>query len=80
MAAHSLETLLRLWGLDNLTTEQAIGQILQILVELEPRVKRVEQTMAIVQASLPKPAPPPNPAPPAAPPTPRTRRRAQRTP
>ncbi len=63
MAAHSIETLLRLWALNQLTAEQAIGQTLQILADLEPRVKRVEQSLAALQAALPKPAPPPQPAP-----------------
>ncbi|MBI4671115.1 MAG: hypothetical protein HY741_05545 [Chloroflexi bacterium] len=76
MAAHSLETLLRLWALNKLTTEQAIGQILQILNELEPRVKRLEQSVAAVPASLPAPTPPPNPTP--APPVTKPPKRARR--
>lgn len=78
MAAHPPETLLRLWALHNLSSEQAIGQILQILLELEPRVKRIEQTVATVQASLPKP-PPPGPMQPAAQLSPPPRRRARRS-
>jgi len=68
MAAHSIETLLRLWALNQLTVEQAIGQTLQILMELEPRVQRVEQALAALQAALPKPAPPPSPSKSATPP------------
>lgn len=75
MAAHSLETLLRLWALNHLSSEQAIGQILQILFELEPRVKRVEQTLVTVQSAMPKPAPPPNPI---LPPVVKKNRRARR--
>ena len=47
MAAYSLDTLLKRWGLSQLTTEQAIGQILQILHDLEPRVKRLEQAIPV---------------------------------
>jgi hypothetical protein len=75
MAAHSLETLLRLWGLDNLTTEQAIGQILQILNDLELRTKRLEQSVVALQFTSPAPTPPPDapPAPPSANPPKRPR-------
>lgn len=75
MAAHSLETLLRLWALNTITTEQAIGQMLQILNEFEPRVKRLEQSIATLQRQLPAaPPPPPTPPPPAARPPKRARR------
>ncbi len=42
MGTYSLETLIRKWGLGELTTEQAIGQILLILRELIRRVEAVE--------------------------------------
>ncbi len=58
MAAYSLDTLLQRWALHQLTSEQAIGQILQVLHDLEPRVKRLEQ--AVPFASKP-PTPPPAP-------------------
>jgi hypothetical protein len=80
MAAYSLETLLRLWALNNLTTEQAIGQILQILLEIEPRVTRLEQNLAIVQAALPKPTPPPKPDPVFPSPSANARKRVSRRP
>lgn len=70
MAAHPLETLLRLWALNTITTEQAIGQMLQILIEFEPRVRRLEHSVAAVQAQLATPPPTP---PPAATPRKRTR-------
>lgn len=58
MAAHSLDNLLRLWGLDQITTEQTIGQILQILRDLEPRILRLEQTVtAAARTVAPPPAP-----------------------
>ena len=43
MAAYSLDALLKRWSLNQLTSEQAIGQILQLIQELEVRVKRLEQ-------------------------------------
>ncbi|NIO67620.1 MAG: hypothetical protein GTN71_00785 [Anaerolineae bacterium] len=42
MGIYSLETLIRKWGLDELTCEQAIGQILLILRELVRRVEVLE--------------------------------------
>ena len=42
MGTYSLETLIRKWGLSELTTEQAIGQILLILRELIKRVEALE--------------------------------------
>ena len=63
MAAYSLETLLRRWSLHQLTTEQAIGQILQILQDLEPRVKHIEQSIPSIRKrrnDAPKPSTPPD--------------------
>jgi hypothetical protein len=42
MGTYSLETLVRKWGLSELTTEQAIGQILLILHELIRRMEALE--------------------------------------
>lgn len=42
MGTYSLETLIRKWGLSELSTEQAIGQILLILRELLRRVEALE--------------------------------------
>jgi hypothetical protein len=42
MGTYSLETLIRKWGLNELTTEQAIGQILLILQKLVRRVEALE--------------------------------------
>jgi hypothetical protein len=42
MGAYSLEALVRKWGLSELTTEQAIGQILLTLQELVRRVEALE--------------------------------------
>ena len=43
MGTYSLETLIRKWGLSELTTEQAIGQMLLILRELIRRVEALEE-------------------------------------
>ena len=43
MGTYSLETLIRKWGLSELTTEQAIGQILLILQELIRRMEALEE-------------------------------------
>jgi hypothetical protein len=42
MGTYSLETLIRKWVLNELTTEQAIGQILLILQKLVRRVEALE--------------------------------------
>jgi hypothetical protein len=42
MGTYSLETIIRKWGLGELTTEQAIGQILLILQWLVKRVETLE--------------------------------------
>jgi hypothetical protein len=42
MGAYSLDTLVRKWGLRELTTEQAIGQILLVLQELARRLETLE--------------------------------------
>lgn len=42
MGTYSLEVLIRKWGLSELTSEQAIGQILLILQELVRRLEAVE--------------------------------------
>jgi hypothetical protein len=42
MGTYSFETLIRKWGLGELTTEQAIGQILLILQELIRRMEALE--------------------------------------
>jgi hypothetical protein len=42
MGTYPLETLIRKWGLDELTCEQAIGQILLILQKLVRRVEALE--------------------------------------
>ncbi len=61
MAAYSLDTLLHRWALHQITSEQAIGQMLLILQDLEPRILRLEQSVNA------PPTPPQTPQPAAAP-------------
>jgi hypothetical protein len=42
MGAYSLEELVRRWFTHDITTEQAIGQLLQIVQEIERRLKELE--------------------------------------
>lgn len=43
MGTYGLQELIRRWGRDQLTTEQAIGQILLLLVELDKRLQKLER-------------------------------------
>jgi hypothetical protein len=75
MAAYSLDNMLRLWALSQLTPEQAIGQILQVLGDIEPRVTRLEQAR-----TSPQHLPPAAPTQPAADSVPRETRPRKRKP
>jgi len=44
MSMYPLEELLKRWQLDNLTVEQAIGQILQHLLALQKQLKELKQS------------------------------------
>jgi hypothetical protein len=43
MGTYGLQELIRRWGRDQLTPEQAIGQILLLLVELHERLQELER-------------------------------------
>jgi len=43
MSRYDTTQLVKMWAQETLTSEQAIGQILQHLQALEERIKRVEQ-------------------------------------
>lgn len=43
MSSYSLEEIIKRWGRGNLTTEQAIGQILLVVQALSRRVGKLEQ-------------------------------------
>lgn len=42
MGTYPLETIIREWTKGNLTNEQAIGQILLLIQELQDRLKEIE--------------------------------------
>lgn len=43
MGTYSLETLYARWQKEELTAEMAIGQLIQLLIELELRVRALER-------------------------------------
>ena len=43
MGTYGLQELIRRWGRDQLTTEQAIGQILLLLAKLDKRLQKLER-------------------------------------
>jgi hypothetical protein len=49
---YGLETVLELWEVDRLTTEQAIGQILLLVRQLDERVKKLEERVDAQDAHL----------------------------
>jgi len=51
MAAYSSEKLLQLWKQEMLTTEQAIGQLLQLVAALEARLQQIEHRLRAVEGA-----------------------------
>ena len=45
MAAYELEKIIELWEVEKLTTEQAIGQMLQLFQELKRQLREVEKRL-----------------------------------
>ena len=45
MGTYGLEGVIEAWEREQLTTEQAVGQILLLLQELEGRLRRIEQRL-----------------------------------
>jgi len=43
MSTYGLERVIHMWSVDKLTAEQAIGQILLLMQEMEERVKELER-------------------------------------
>lgn len=66
MGTYGLEGVMRAWEQEKLTTEQAVGQILQLIAAIEKRLRDLERkySQADRPAPPPSPAPPPPPAPP----------------
>ncbi len=42
MGTYGLERIVHLWSVDRLTVEQAIGQMLQLIQEMDERIKELE--------------------------------------
>jgi hypothetical protein len=42
MGTYGLEGVMRAWELEKLTTEQAVGQVLQLIAEIEERLRDLE--------------------------------------
>lgn len=66
MGTYGLEGVMRAWEQEKLTTEQAVGQILQLIAAIEKRLRDLERKYSQVDRATPPPPPPP-PAPPAPP-------------
>jgi hypothetical protein len=45
MGTYGLDGVIRAWEREQLTTEQAVGQILLLLQEIEERIRRVEHRL-----------------------------------
>ena len=54
MAHHDLKELLRLWEREDITTEQAIGQILLVLWSFNQRLLKLEATRSRSKETPPK--------------------------
>jgi hypothetical protein len=52
MSAYKLEKVIRLWDVGKLTTEQAIGQILQLIKERDKRLQELEGRVASLRKTL----------------------------
>ena len=42
MSTYGLERVIQMWSMDKLTAEQAIGQMLQLMQDMDERVKKLE--------------------------------------
>lgn len=59
MGTYGLEGVIRAWELEQLTTEQAIGQILQLIAEIEERLRDLEHKYGRMRRMRPSsPLPP----------------------
>jgi len=52
MSAYKLEELMRLWAASKVTTEQAIGQILQLIKERDERLQELEGRVSALRQAL----------------------------
>jgi hypothetical protein len=58
MGTYGLEGVIRAWELEKITTEQAIGQILQLIAEIEARVRDLELKYSKINRITSLPVPP----------------------
>ncbi len=49
MSTYGLEKVIEMWGVGKLTTEQAIGQILQLICEDRERMNEIERRLKKVE-------------------------------
>jgi hypothetical protein len=54
MSAHELEKVIKLWELEKLTVEQAIGQILLLIKERDERLRELEGLVYSLRQELHK--------------------------
>lgn len=47
MGTYGLQTIVEFWELEKLTPEQAIGQLLQLMIELDERLSELEKRVRI---------------------------------
>ncbi len=52
MSAYELETVINKWDVGKLTTEQAIGQILQLILERDKHLQELENRVAALYQVL----------------------------
>jgi hypothetical protein len=52
MSAYKLDDVIRLWRVGKLTTEQAIGQILQLIQERDKRLQELEGRVSALRQAL----------------------------
>ncbi len=43
MSTYGLENVIRMWGAGQLTAEQVIGQMLQLICDMDKRIKELER-------------------------------------
>ena len=52
MSAYELKDVIQKWDVSKLTTEQAIGQILQLILERDKRLQELENRVAALHQAL----------------------------
>jgi hypothetical protein len=52
MSAYKLKDVIRMWELGELTTEQAIGQILMLIQERDKRLRELEGRVSALRKAL----------------------------